>query len=98
MGLGSWRAFALANAAVPASQVPVVKTQRTLAREREEAYWRAFRFAERALLSGPSATRPRGSTVRRMMRTLGAKGPSTQGARIKVGDAWVHPTKCRAAW
>jgi plasmid stabilization system protein ParE len=61
------------------------------------AYAQLWRQATAMLMTGPKATPPRSSTVRRMIRLLVAKGPHTQGARIERNGKWVHPTKSRAA-
>lgn len=96
--LSSIAAMARASVMIPAHMVPVAeKTQKQRDNEAEAAYWRAFRRAEMLLMHSGGKDRPRGSTVRRLMRTLGAGGPGARGAVIKRGDDWVHPTKGHAA-
>lgn len=92
--LSSIRALAHGSASIPTHLVPVEQTQKTKDREARARYWQAFRAAE-AMLS--TTSRPRGSTVRRLMRAIGQGGPAARGAVIKRGDDWVHPTKGHAA-
>jgi hypothetical protein len=106
MGLGSYAARQLAarlgflnSATALRDQVKIAPpTEKQLDAIAHERYVRAVSFARDALMTGPLATPPRWSTIRRMMRVLAAGGPSTQGARIKIGDKWEHPTKHRVAW
>lgn len=51
--------------------------------------------ARAALMTGPQATPPRASTVRRMVRLIAADGPRHKGALIKdkYGEGYIHPTK-----
>jgi hypothetical protein len=73
-----------------------IKAQKGAAEREMEA--RLFRQARAFLMTSDRATPPRWNTMRRMIRLMAANGPVTRGARIQRGEAWVHPTKARAAW
>lgn len=49
--------------------------------------------ARAALMTGPQATPPRASTVRRMVRLIAAGGPRHKGALVPYKGGYIHPTK-----
>lgn len=84
---------ALGSTALLARHVPELHKKLSKQQIAEIEFQRQYAIAERFLMNGPQATRPRPSTVRRMMRCLKNGGPSIHGAVIKRGRYWVHPTK-----
>lgn len=89
------RAFALSSAAIATSLIPVAaETVKQRAAREEREYQAAYAHAAGLLMTSETATRPRPSTVRRMLRLLGRNGPRTRGALIQVGPkTYAHPTK-----
>ena len=85
----NWLASGVALGRVALDKV-TAPVRLTLAQQRKQRYWKAFREAESYIARG---SRPRGSTVRRMMRLIKQGGPVDKGAVVKIGDRLIHPTK-----